>query len=434
MKLVSRVTGHCCDNGLSLPRLAGSCEGLCTFDSKTRCESPRGVDGSRNHITEYKNDHSSYNFGFTFPMYEELMLDGSDDTTGVSTQTQRRTGLKETMKSALLILDGLDRSSINDLTKDQEYRILVHRFLSPLTDLPLQDAIDQANRVLQNGLDEISRAMAGLYPVTDTILADPARSESPRVTIPASDLISPQVQPTVATITTSLYSSSLSVEPTIAPRTQPPLTPLHQIKNDKRKMVTIHFLLGSMKEGSTLQDVIGAVNHVIWKRADFMQQRVLEGWMTKNKDIVLACKSPIDANSSWLEDLDFSHLCVDDTLIRIRRGATTEYVARLTIENLTFSLETLELTCGENDNLVAQLKAQLIRRWGVVHSVMRLGPGIYLCSGPDDVLSAFASAPPQQVHFIGLPVSGIREMVGATIVGTCLFDDLNSISHSCIIC
>ena len=55
-----------------------------------------------------------------FAMHDDQILDGSDGTTGDSTQTQRRTALKDTMKAALLLFDGLDRSSINDLAKDEE--------------------------------------------------------------------------------------------------------------------------------------------------------------------------------------------------------------------------------------------------------------------------------------------------------------------------
>jgi len=222
-------------------------------------------------------------------MHEEAILDGSDDTIGGSTQTQRRIALKDTMKTALLILDSLDRSSIKGLAKDQDYRKLVHRFLSPLTDLPLQDAVNQAIGVLKNGLDEISRGMARLYPAASSDPIDnPIHSAPSRALIPASDLLSSFPGPQI------FSELSLSLTQHGGPPNPPPLTPLQQIHQNRRKMVTIHFIVSGIRYGTTLKNVIDAVNEVIWKKRSKKEQRVLEAWATKKGDIVLAFQSPLD--------------------------------------------------------------------------------------------------------------------------------------------
>ena len=59
-------------------------------------------------------------------------------------------------------------------------------------------------------------------------------------------------------------------------------------------MVTIHFIVGGIMWGTTLKNVIDAVNETIWKKRSKEEQRVLEAWATKKGDIVLAFQSPLD--------------------------------------------------------------------------------------------------------------------------------------------
>ena len=267
-------------------------------------------------------------------MYDDQILDGSDDTTGGSTQIQRRAALKDTMEAAVLILEGLDRSSIIDLAKDQDYRELVHRFLSPLTSLSLRDAVDQANQALKNGLDEISRGLAGLFPVDDIPIVNPIRSEPLRGPLNTHHRKSPP-QPHPATTTTAPPKPSVSPGPGVSlkqlrePPKVPPLTPLEKVQQDGRKMVTIHFLVGREKGFTTLKDVIDDVNEIIWKRVGKGEQRVVEGWMTKKKDIVLSCQSSLDIHYTWIDNLDLSHLWERGTVVHVRRGPTTAYADRL---------------------------------------------------------------------------------------------------------
>ena len=360
-------------------------------------------------------------------MDDELILDGSDDTTKGSTQTQRLTALKDTMKAALLILDGLGRSTVNDLAKDQEYRDLVHRFLSPLTSLPLHDAIDQTNRLLKNGLDEICRGIAGLFPADDISADSPIHNVSPRIPIPASNVLPSRSQ--LPTTTTAFSEPSLSPELSLALRQRrgspiPPLmTPLEQIREDRRKMVTIHFLVGNKKWGTTLKDVVDAFNEVIWRKRRQREQRVLEAWVTKKKNIVLACQSPLDdVHDLWINDpgLRLSDLWESKSVICVTRGGSTEYVARLTPP-----MDALEQQPGGNDAIVATMRAYLKSRWGNVTLGTRLGSGVFLCSGSAGDLNNFASAPPADISFISPPVSGVRQVYGTMIIGLRLSDDLD---------
>jgi len=86
-------------------------------------------------------------------------------------------------------------------------------------------------------------------------------------------------------------------------------------------------------------------------------------------------------------------------------------------------MSTLDLELGGCANIVPQIKAHLKRRWGDLDVGARIGPGVYVCSGPVDILKAFISAPPGA---ISMDVS-IMQVYDTVIVGLCLSDDFDMV-------
>ena len=118
----------------------------------------------------------------------------------------------------------------------------------------------------------------------------------------------------------------------------------------------------------------------------------------------------------------------ENTVTYVRRGNTTAYVARiveLSAGTLKLPAWELEGLLGGNDNVVSQMETYLKYRWGAVVVTKKLGRGLYLCSGPDDVLKAFVSAPPGKVSFFKSRRQENTLVYDTTIIGLHLEDNLN---------
>jgi len=309
-------------------------------------------------------------------------------------QAKLDSALREHLRSALLVLNALDQSSLASLATDEEYKVLVHQFFSPL-DTPLSSIAGQFNRGLRRGLDAIPAQVVNT-------------SQGATLVVPLP--------------TTSSPCSRF-------------LSPLALLQGDATKaastMMTIHFLAGHPKPGMAMQKVVDCFNaciklHLSLYRDSFPDAPapVAEARTTRSGDrIVLGLslgKFAPRVFAEVVQNVDLSSFGSSDAVTHIRRGGIVDFIIRI---------------CKLSEDVANTHSAELIRQveeflasycGGAIKMTKKISPFIYLCEGRKSVLDQFFPAFKEGIDFIIGSLPGQRRIFpGVIIEGFALSDSFD---------
>ena len=265
-------------------------------------------------------------------------LDGSDtQKRQVSTQPQRLAAFKKQLGDAVLILDSLDPSSLNDLKQDEGCKDLVQRLLSIFPTLHLANEIDQ---VVKAGLEGIAANITRLSLLGNSSRdaesrakkADTPASFSSPVTIPATKVAKRKLgasTPSPAVIATPSKSPSAAA---VTPIVQPARNQAMEIDEDPKTVATIHLL-----QGRWGRDYYAAMISAIGQRLSAAEGRkytVRESTQgsLQNRWISLTSFPSTTSFPSMIRELPLSDLWSYDAVTHVRDGGAVEY--GFTISNL----------------------------------------------------------------------------------------------------
>ena len=324
-------------------------------------------------------------------MYRTAQLDGSDaQGRNASTQTQRISAFINQLGDAVLILDSLDSSSLDQLKQDEDCKDLVRQLLSIFPIVPLSDVSSQIDQVVKAGLEGIAANIARLSlpnfssrraesRIQGTIKsARPSLVSSPPGTSPATlrDITTIAKRPTVT------LSKSPSAA-TIKPRWVPAQISTADIRDNPDTVATIHFLRGGLAHPLE-QIAISAIGGRLSITEGRKYTLRLSDQGSSPKDYLSLTSSPSTTSfSTMMKDTlpQISYLWTPDAITHVRRGGEVEYGITITdLQTKALFVEDLALILDQINKNYLRVQPGWLGRAEMGVSTT-LANGVYLLSG-----------------------------------------------------